>query len=123
MVGTAIAEDLITNFAGTRVYVPTGGAAVHNSRSNPIPLRRFVELRRAGLSVADIAAEVGCSERAVFAGLAQWRSMIRTHAPTDTIAAASGYSFRRIQRLKQIQRLIDRSGYPDHVATPRKDLA
>jgi DNA-binding NarL/FixJ family response regulator len=64
LVGVDIATDLITTFAGTRVYIPAG-PTTHNSRANPIDARKVDRLTKRGKSAAEIATALGCTVRTV----------------------------------------------------------
>jgi len=65
LVGADLAADLITALAGLRVYIPRGPSA-HNSRANPIDIRKVDRLTKRGKSAAFIAGKLGCSERTVY---------------------------------------------------------
>lgn len=70
LVGIDLAENLITAFARTRVYIPRGPSP-HNSRAKPIDCRKVDRLTKRGHSAATIAARLGCTERTVYAKRAQ----------------------------------------------------
>lgn len=70
LVGLALAEDLLTHFARSRVYVPRGPSA-HNSRSKPIDARKVDRLTKRGLAASIIAERLGCTERTVYKKRAQ----------------------------------------------------
>jgi DNA invertase Pin-like site-specific DNA recombinase len=52
-------------------YKPTGRALAGAPR-DPVRVKRAVEMRRAGRSLGQIAAELGCRRQAVYSMLARW---------------------------------------------------
>lgn len=69
LVGPVIAADLITAFAGSVIYIPNGPTP-HNARGKAIARKDVRRLRRAGLTITQIARRLRCTERTVYLKLA-----------------------------------------------------
>lgn len=65
LVGTAMAEDLITHFARCRLYIPRGPSP-HNSKANPIDCRKVARMTGRGMTAKTIAGKLNCTERTVY---------------------------------------------------------
>lgn len=65
-VGTSIAEDLITRFAGQRLYVPKGPNPDHNAFTRPVSEAEVVRLTAQGHTADTIAHLLGCTTRTVY---------------------------------------------------------
>jgi hypothetical protein len=74
LVGIKLAEDLITHFARTTIYVPNGR---YDTRANPISRAQVMRLTRRGWSARRIAERLGCSDRTVYLKRAQARASRR----------------------------------------------